>query len=213
MATKKATTEVLTIPAPKFKVISIKIVGKSALMQNRFSAKAMRQMMDKMEAGSTARSKKIREARDFDEDFKNAQHISSEGWVGVPCAAFRNAAIDVCRMVGYKMTHARMAMFIEPDGFDTIDESPLVRLEAGEPRRVDMAVRNATGVADIRARPVWDKWGATVRVKFDSGQFTTEDIVNLFTRAGVQIGIGEGRPYSSKSNGMGYGTFEVEGIS
>jgi len=42
----------------------------------------------------------------------------------------------------------------EDDGFDKIDGVPLIRLQ-GKPERTDMAVRNATGVADIRVRPMW----------------------------------------------------------
>jgi len=33
--------------------------------------------------------------------------------------------------------------------------------------------------------------------------------VNLIARAGEQVGIGEGRPYSKQSNGLGYGIFKV----
>lgn len=35
-------------------------------------------------------------------------------------------------------------------------------------------------------------------------------MVNLLSRAGLQVGIGEGRPDSKKSAGMGYGLFTVD---
>lgn len=182
-------------------------------MQARFSAKAMLAMMDKMAAGSTAKSKKQREARDFDEDFRQSMHVSTEGWVGIPAAALRNASIDVCRMVGYKMTHARMSIFIEADGLDIVDGTPLVRLLAGEPEVTKLAVRNQTGVLDIRVRPLWREWSADVRVRFDEDQFTASDVVNLLSRAGQQVGIGEGRPFSRQSNGLGFGLFTVKNIA
>jgi hypothetical protein len=72
-----------------------------------------------------------------------------------------------------------------------------------------MAVRNATGVADIRVRPMWRQWTCSINVVFDGDQFTKQDVINLFHRAGVQVGIGEGRPFSKQSNGLGYGLFEV----
>jgi Fur family ferric uptake transcriptional regulator len=41
-------------------------------------------------------------------------------------------------------------------------------------------------------------------------EFSDEDIVNLLYRAGTQCGIGEGRPDSSSSNGLGWGLFEID---
>lgn len=209
MATKSAAKEVVRISPPNFQLIKLTLEGTAPLMQAKFSAKAMQAMMSKMAAGSTAKKGSKREARDFDEDFRQAMHKSTDGWIGVPAAAIRNACIDVCRMVGFKMTHARMSVFVLADGNDSTDGQPLVRLIAGEPEKVEMAVRNATGVADIRVRPMWREWKLNITIRFDADQFTSEDIVNLVARAGEQIGIGEGRPFSKSSNGMGYGTFTI----
>ena len=206
----KQAIDVVTISPPKFERIRLRLVGTAPYMQARFSAKAMQAMKSKMEAGPTARKGGRKDARDFDDDFRAAQHIAADGWNGVPAAALRNACIDVCRMVGFKMTHAKMSIFVEADGFDRVDGTPLVRLDAREPERVDMATRNATGVADIRVRPMWREWALNVVIRFDADQFTTSDVVNLISRAGEQVGIGEGRPFSKSSNGLGFGTFTVE---
>jgi hypothetical protein len=205
--------EVITIKPPKFRTLTVTIEGSAPYMQARFSAKAMQAMTDKMKAGSTAKSKTKREARDFDDDFQQAQHFSEEGWVGIPATAFRNACIDACRAVGFKMTLAKMSVFIEADGLDKVDGTPLVKLIAGKPEKTELAVRNATGVLDIRVRPLWRKWSAKVRLRFDEDQFTVSDVTNLLSRAGQQIGIGEGRPYSRQSAGLGYGTFDVKGVA
>lgn len=206
----KQSLDVVTISPPKFERIGLRLVGTAPYMQARFSAKAMQAMKSKMEAGPTAKKGGRKDARDFDDDFRAAQHIAADGWNGVPAAALRNACIDVCRMVGFKMTHAKMSIFVEADGFDKVDGTPLVRLDAREPERVDMATRNATGVADIRVRPMWREWALNVVIRFDADQFTTSDVVNLISRAGEQVGIGEGRPFSKSSNGLGFGTFAVE---
>jgi len=145
----------VTIEAPNFQILNVEIEGTAPYMQLRFTEKAMKAMKEKMEAGSTSTSKKKRKARDFDEDFKQAQHISEDGWNGIPAAAFRNACIDACRMVGFKMTHARMSVFIEADGYDELDGTPLVQILSNPPEPTSLAVRNATGVADIRVRPMW----------------------------------------------------------
>ena len=199
----------VVISAPKIKVAQFKIQGTAPYVQARFSAKAMQAMMAKMAAGPTAKAKKVREARDFDADFLAAQHVSQDGWVGIPASAFRQAMISACRLVGFRMTLAKLSLFVEADGFDAIDGIPLVILDAGTPERVDMAVRNQTGVADIRVRPMWRQWGATVRVRFDEDQFTITDVTNLMLRVGAQVGIGEGRPDSRESAGLGWGTFDI----
>ena len=206
-ATKAATQ--VNIKPPNFCIAEFNIEGITPLMQARFSAKAMQAMKEKMMAGSTARSKRTRKARDFDADFEGAMHKSEGGWIGVPAAAFRNACIDVCRMVGFKMTHAKMSIFVLHDGFDVVDGQPLVKLIAGEPERSELAVRNATGVADIRVRPMWREWGLKLRIQYDGDQFTLSDVTNLLMRAGMQVGIGEGRPFSKSSNGLGMGQFRV----
>lgn len=207
---KKQQDEVVSIKPLNFERIKLTLIGTAPFMQARFSAKAMAAMKEKMEAGPTAKKGVKRKARDFDDDFLQAQHISSEGWNGIPAGAFRNACIDVCRMVGFKMTHAKMSIFIEADGLDKVDGTPLVKLIADPPERTEMATRNATGVADIRIRPVWREWSAKIVIRFDADQFTVNDVVNLMARAGQQVGIGEGRPFSKSSNGLGFGTFRVE---
>lgn len=208
MSTKQQTTAVAIKPA-NIQHAVFAIEGTAPYVQARFSAKAMQAMKAKMEAGQTAKGKKQRDARDFDEDFRQAMHVSTEGWIGIPAAALRNACIDVCRMVGFKMTHAKMSIFVEADGLDSVDGTPLVRLIADAPEKTELAVRNQTGVVDIRVRPMWREWSAIVRVRFDGDQFTASDVANLLARAGMQVGIGEGRPFSKESNGLGFGLFEL----
>lgn len=201
---------IITIAPPNLQTISLRIVGTAPYLQAKFSEKAKTAMRDAQAAGSTARKGKRREARQFDADFEAAQHRAVEGWHGIPASALRNACIDACRMVGFQMTRAKMSLFIEPDGFDVDEGTPLVRLEADEPEKSEMIGRNATGSADIRVRPMWREWAATVRLTFDADQFTASDVTNLLMRAGLQVGIGEGRPFSKSSAGMGMGTFRVE---
>lgn len=204
----------VTISPPNFQTAMVRIVGTAPLVQAKFSAKARQAMHEKMAAGSVAAKGKKREARDFEADFKAAQHRSEEGWVGIPASAFRNACIDACRMAGFQMTRAKMSIFFEADGLDAEEGIPLVQLIAGEPEPTEMTVRNETGVTDIRVRPMWRTWAVDLRARFDADQFTLSDVVNLLARAGTQVGIQEGRPFSKKSAGMGWGTFVVEsGVS
>ena len=53
------------------------------------------------------------------------------------------------------------------------------------------------------------EWEADLTVEFDADTITAESVVNLLDRAGRQVGVGEGRPFSKNSNGQGWGTFSV----
>lgn len=204
----KTAVQTVTIKPANILRAEFSIRGTAPYVQARFSGKAMQAMMSKMAAGSTAKKGSAKAARDFDDDYRQAMHKSRDGWHGIPAGAFRQAMISACRLVGFKMTLAKLSVFVEADGFDAVDGIPLIRLE-GEPERIDMAVRNATGVADIRVRPMWREWGAKVRVSYDADQFTLQDVTNLMQRVGLQVGIGEGRPDSRDSAGLGWGTFEI----
>lgn len=199
------TDKQVTIKAPDFRVAEFRIVGTAPYVQHRFHAKG--EIMATQAAGSQAKSKRKREPKDFDSLYQKAMHRSREGWCGIPAGAFRNAMISACRTVGYKMTHAKLAAFVLADGYDADDGTPLVRIE-GNPRRHTSHARNDNGSVDIRVRPMWDEWSATVRVRFDADMFSEADVANLLMRVGAQVGLGEGRPDSKNSAGMGWGLFE-----
>ena len=207
--TTKATTQAVTITPPDFRHLRINIKGTAPLVINRFSAKAMEQMRQKQEAGSTSSSKKVREAKDFDALYENAKHVSDEGWEGIHAAAFRNAAISACRACGFKMTHAKLAFMVMQDGLDRVDGAPLVKLTEGVAEQWVATTRNATGVVDLRIRPMYREWSAVLRIRYDAGMLTADDVVNLIARVGMQVGVGEGRPDSKQSAGLGFGLFEI----
>lgn len=205
--------DVVTITPPDFGAAAIPIIGTAPLMQAKFSSKATAMIKEKHEAGSTARSKRVREKRNFDAEAHAAIHFAKEGWVGVPAAAFRAAMISACRLVGFHMTLAKLSLFVDADGIDNEDGQPLVKLVAGDPEISIMHVRNSSGVVDLRARPLWREWGGVLRVRWDRYQFTNGDVYNLVHRAGQQVGIGEGRPDSKMSIGLGYGLFTLADLA
>lgn len=196
----------IAIKAPDFRVLEVNIRGVAPYVQHRFYKKG--DIIAAQQAGSQNKSKKVHKARDFDSDYQQSMHKSREGWVGIPAGSFRNAMISACRTVGYKMTHAKLAASVVADGFDAEDGTPLVRLY-GEPRQHFAHARNDNGSVDIRCRPMWEEWNALVRIRFDQGMFSATDIINLMMRVGMQVGIGEGRPDSRDSAGLGWGLFEI----
>ena len=109
------------------------------------------------------------------------------------------------------MTYAKLSLFIEAEGYYRDEGIPLVRIIGKEPRMLESMVRvgGITKTVDISVRPQWMQWGAKVVFAYDADQFTANDVVNLLARAGMQVGICEGRPDSSNSTGMGWGTFQL----
>lgn len=201
----------VTIAAPNLPVLAIPIVGVAPMVQNKFSKKAREQMRATQAAGSTAKTKRKRDPKDFDTCYEEAKHVSEDGWLGIPAPAFRAAMISACRVAGFTMTRAKLSIVVLADGFDSDDGTPLVRITKGKPFKHEAMVRVANGTPDIRARPMWrEGWEATVRVRYDAEQFTELDVINLMLRAGMQVGIGEGRPDSKGTSSMGWGLFEIK---
>ena len=203
----------LTIPAPNYQVAEFVVEGTAPYVQHAFSSGQRKQMADKQAEGSLQAGKRRAKApKDFDRLYREAQHRDvKEGWYGQPATGYRNALIEACRMTGFAMTRAKCTLFVEADGWSG-DGTPLVRLE-GEPERHEMVARNDSGVADIRVRPMWRQWRARLRVRFNADQFTELDVANLLLHAGISIGIGEGRPFSPNSAGLGWGTFTLAGVA
>lgn len=201
----------LVIAPPNLQTAEFTIIGTAPLVGNKFSARAKADMKAMMEAGSTAKSKTKREPKNFKREYEEAIHKAKEGWCGIPAPAFRNAMISACRTVGFHMTKAKLAIKCLADGFDAEDGTPLVKITKGKPEYAEHFVRNDNGKPDIRPRPMWQVgWQAVVRVEFDADQFRLEDVANLLGRAGLQVGVGAGRPDSKDSNGMGWGTFRIQ---
>lgn len=200
----------LSVTPPRLHVLHQRIVGTAPFVQARFPEKARQAMRDKHEAGSTAKKGAKREARDFEDDYRQSMYLGPNGECGIPASAFRAAAVSACRLVGFQMTLGKLSIFVEDDFVDPRDGTPLVAIH-GEPRSFIAPVRNASGVCDLRCRAQWMAWSCNLRIKYDADQFKLSDVVNLLTRIGTQVGVGEGRPDSKKSCGCGWGTFRLDG--
>jgi hypothetical protein len=207
---EKTTGASVTIKPPNFGRATFTIEGIAPLVIHRFSAKTKNQMKQKMETGKAASSKKNREAKDTDDIYQESRYISTEGWDGFHAGAIRNALISACRLVGFKMTLAKMSIFVEADGWDKEEpQIPLIRIYGKSQKQEDIA-RVETGQPYVTVRAAFHEWSAKIKIRWDGDQFTTEDVANLLSRVGLQVGIGEGRPDSKNSAGMGWGLFEVK---
>lgn len=195
----------IVIPKPEIASIQVGIVGTSPLIVHAWSEKATRMMLNKQMGLPTPK----KEPKSPEDDYNGARYISSQGWDGVPATAFKAAMVGACRLVeGLPMTMARRLFFVEADD----RELNLVRIFAEPQMRQDM-VRLESGVADVRHRPMYYPWRATVTVRFLSGVIKPAQVVNLLMLAGLTEGVGEWRPSAPKSSTGTYGLWEVEGAA
>jgi hypothetical protein len=200
----------VVIKPPKFTTAVIRIRGVTPYVQHKFSEKAINTMVETQRLGQQAKKGRTREPKDFDAVYESALYRSKQGWHGIPAHSFRCAMISACRTVGFKMTLAKLSLFTEADGFNVTSGTPLVKITKGKPEKHIAPARNDNGSTDIRCRPMWrEGWEAAVRVRWDAEQFSASDVVNLMARVGLQVGIGEGRPDSKNSSGIGWGQFEI----
>jgi hypothetical protein len=200
--------EKVMISAPRMALRQFKLIGSTPYVSNNFSQEAQTQMAEKQTKGSQTQKGEKKQPKDFARLYRRSMHISTEGWYGHPASTFRQAMIDACRTVGFKMTLAKMGIFVIADGYDASDGRPLVRLE-GEPKEFKSFVRLADGSADISCRARWEKWSINLKVEFDLDMFSDGDIANLLMRVGRQVGIGAGRPFSKTSCGQDWGRFTL----
>lgn len=203
-------TATVEIKAPNFRSVEFHIKGTAPLVIHRFSSKTKNEMKEKMETGKSASSKKNREAKLTDESYNEARYISPEGWDGFNASSIRAAMISACRLVNFKMTLAKMSVFVVPDGWDAKEpQIPLIRIY-GEPTKQEDMARVQTGQPYVTVRAAYHNWSAKVIVRYDADQFSSQDVSNLMARVGMQVGIGEGRPDSKNSAGLGWGLFIID---
>jgi hypothetical protein len=206
--TEQGSTSV-TIKPPNFGRAVFEIRGITPLVMHRFSWKVKMEMKQKMETGKAASSKKNRDPKNSTDTFNEARYVSKQGWDGIHAGAIRNAMIRACTLVNFKMTLAKLSVFVEADGWDAQEpQVPLIRIYGKAVQQEDIA-RVETGQPYVTIRAAYHDWSCKVRIRWDADQFTISDIANLLSRVGMQVGIGEGRPSSKNSAGMGWGLFEV----
>lgn len=165
--------------------------------------------MEKMAQGPSAKNKKgAHRTRLRQRGRRGSLSCAREVGGQRNAAAFRAGMISACRLVGFKMTLAKLSVFIEADGFDAKDVESRLSASMANPRysRRTPGMQRALLMSG-RAR--YRQWAANLRIRFDADQFQVSDVINLISRVGLQVGIGAGRPDSKSSSGCGWGMFRV----
>lgn len=196
-----------TEPEPTFRLrrldrvtFEVPISGTAPLIVNRWSEKAKQQMLDAQQ--SKVRVKK--DPKDPVANFEAARNRLPDGRDGMPATAFKAAIVGAIRLFD------GLTLVLGKTVFHVIGEGPdqLVPIEYGDLTMREDTVRNASGVADLRYRPQYHPWSATLTIRTIANQFDHESVLALVDAAGIG-GVGEWRPSAPKSLSGSFGTFEV----
>ena len=181
----------IIIAPPNIRELHLQVTGKSGLICHHFGQKSRKQIEDT----HAKVAKGPKEARDPKAEYEGAFYKLEGGGYGFPCAGFKKSAIRAAKLLdGVNMTDARQMFFVEADDRDTTGVD-CVRIEyEGKPEMRTDTVRLAKGASDLRYRPEFRKWSCTLKISFDQDLISSSQLVNLFLRAGSQVGVGDWRP-------------------
>lgn len=192
----------VTIDPIARETILVPIIGTAPLIVHNFSEKSKRQMLDSMQGRKTPKT-----ARDPQADYEAAFYRMADGY-GFPVVAFKAATVGAARFYGkdVKMTELRQFMFMHGT-FSDADPQSLVRIEGTPRMREDIVRLGGVGrSADLRYRPEFPEWSATLRVTYVTSALTQGSILSLIDAGGMGIGVGEWRPERKGD----FGTYMVD---
>ena len=189
----------ITLEEMQQSVLTTRIKGISALIEHKWSEKAIKMMEDK-HAGVKVKNRDVRIPQ---QEFKDAAYVCEDGRFGFPSGGLKKCMINAAHKdIGLEKTLLKKSLFILPD--DTVNN--LCALESDEPLMRQDIVKVGMGSTDLRYRPEFRNWSMIVRIEFDSQSLTLNTILSLVQRAGFGVGLGEMRP----EKGGEYGRFEVD---
>lgn len=191
-----ATIEIHQIAA---ETLLVPIVGTTPLIVHRFSEKAKRQMLDNMQG-----RKSPKQAKDPQAEYEAAFYRLGDGGYGFPSLAFKAATVGGARFYsGVTMTALKQFMYLRGEVGD--DGRALTRIE-GEPIMREDVVTVGRNGSDLRYRPQFSEWRATLEVTYVTSALTRGSVLSLIDAGGMGVGVGEWRPEKDGD----FGTYRVD---
>lgn len=195
----------LVVTPPNYEYITVKVRGVpgSQLVMNRFSEKTKKQL-EEMDQNK----KRAHDKRNPSQEAKDALYLmpgEGEESYGLPAAGFKKGMVQVAKDMPGKAINGALIM---RQIFVHSDVGRLVRIntKSGWRMREDM-VRLKNRSPQLRYRPEFEDWEATLRIRYDADVFDAQSVINLLSRAGGGIGWGEMRP----EKGYDCGMYEIVG--
>lgn len=179
-------------------LLGFKLRGITPIIMNRFSDKAIEQILAKHMGRDTVRTKKV--PRDV---IEQAIQRNEAGAIAMPSTAFRQAMLTgASALKGFAKNKVplRVGMFVKGASVPIVASEMIPRMDI-------VRLSGVAGDPDVRFRPMFPDWSARIVVLFDESVIARDTIIDLVDRAG-RVGIGEWRP---ERNGD-HGTFEIEAL-
>lgn len=191
-----ATIEIHKIAA---ETLLVPLVGTTPLIVHRFSEKAKRQMLDNMQG-----RKSPKQAKDPQAEYEAAFYRLGDGGYGFPSLAFKAATVGGARFYsGVTMTALKQFMYLRGEVGD--DGRALTRIEGEPVMREDVVTVGRNG-SDLRYRPQFSEWRATLEVTYVTSALTRDSVLSLIDAGGMGVGVGEWRPEKDGD----FGTYRVD---
>jgi hypothetical protein len=187
-----ASAKDVVIEQPNRVSVCLEITGRAPLIQNKFSQKAVEEMLRKHMGISVQREKKKPR-----EVIEAAMIKNMAERICVPPTGIKKAMLTAAAQIkGLKKTHLRTTIFVEGQSIPIVYSNMTPRM--------DMV--RTSGIArtpDVRFRPQFNDWKARLLITF-SDTISVQTVVDLLNRAG-DVGLCEWRPDKDGT----FGTFRV----
>jgi len=185
----------VVIERPAKQNVSVRIVGKTRLVVNRFPEKARHMIAGKQAGEKVARTKRVPK-----EEYLGSMYLlpSKKGKgprYGFPAGGIKKAITAAgYRVCDIPMTQSNGWFFIqgEPcieDGFSSVDCVEII----GTPQMRTDVVHIGQGKSDLRYRAEFVDWKMDLLIDFQPDRISLKSLVNLIDHAGDGVGIGEWR--------------------
>ena len=181
--------------------LSVPILGVSPLIVNKFSSKAKRQMLDAAQGRRTPK-----EPKDPEAEYESCFYRLPNDRYGLPADAFKSATVGAARFYGKQLSMTALKQFIFFRGEIGDDGRQMAEIIPGNIVMREDVVRVGRGGSDLRYRPEFWPWEATLQVSYFTSSLTRESVLSLIDAGGLAIGVGEWRPEKDGS----FGTYRID---
>jgi len=194
--------KVVRVEAPAASRIRIALIGMTPLLCHNKKAAAGSMEIDPETKRPRWTRKGFQKERDPQREYEESLYPIPGGGFGFPAVAIKQA---MASSVGkdYGIPQRKVYQYVHIYGVEGALD--LVRLR-GLPKMHEAIVRQGRAPAP-RFRACFHEWSIDLEMEYDTKTFDAETIVNMLARAGLYVGIGDGRP---EKKGHNYGRFRVE---
>ena len=187
--------------------LTVPVVGTAPLIVHNFSDKSKRQMLEAQQGKKSP--KLIRDPQaEYEAAFYRIATDDGTDKYGFPVTAFKAATIGAARFYDRSISMTALRQYLFFHGILTkADPQQLVEIH-GEPEMREDVVRlgGMARSADLRYRPMFPEWSATLQITFVTSALSEDSALSLVDAGGLGLGVGEWRPERRGE----FGTYQVD---